>query len=431
MRDMAAFIVVATAAAGRRQLREEDLHYGLDAYKANYNSRVHHHFSSTDEHRFHRRLFEHEVFVATRPDPNIHGEAPPDRAGHHARIDRFARTARFAHRSHRHRQRPHDAWHEGKHADASAPQPEVKTVVPLLPELKVTPHFESLLPKEHELHHLPSDNLAELIIRLIPMERHEHLRKSSEELVASFRNALARACEDPETRAEWQARKACAKEEKAADAKADKAADAKPAVLTPKMAAEGERTIVVSRVHPSDAMALSSLLAHVPEALWVEPKPVYRKFNADAAAITQSGSNPPGGGVPVGTKPIHDMNIHGEDEIIGVGDSGLDAGHCFFEDKPGGTAAAQTYSPAHRKVVAYRAYADGAATGTRDHGTHVVGSILGETSTPGACRSRYNSTAVTPRPPAGIAVKPRPSRWNSIPQPLGSRRPACCLRSRS
>lgn len=417
---MAAFIVVATAAAGRRQLREEDLHYGLDAYKANYNSRVHHHFSSTDEHRFHRRLFEHESSLPRDQIQTFMAKLHPTELGITPEL-----TASLEQRGSLtvHTVIGSDLMMHGtrEHADALRAQPEVKTVVPLLPELKVTPHFESLLPKEHELHHLPSDNLAELIIRLIPMERHEHLRKSSEELVASFRNALARACEDPETRAEWQARKACAKEEKAADAKADKAADAKPAVLTPKMAAEGERTIVVSRVHPSDAMALSSLLAHVPEALWVEPKPVYRKFNADAAAITQSGSNPPGGGVPVGTKPIHDMNIHGEDEIIGVGDSGLDAGHCFFEDKPGGTAAAQTYSPAHRKVVAYRAYADGAATGTRDHGTHVVGSILGETSTPGACRSRYNSTAVTPRPPAGIAVKPRPSRWNSIPQPLGSR----------
>ena len=49
-----------------------------------------------------------------------------------------------------------------------------------------------------------------------------------------------------------------------------------------------------------------------------------------------------------------------------------------------GTAANQNYGVDHRKVIAYRAYADGAATGVRDHGTHVVGSILGESSTPGA-----------------------------------------------
>ena len=75
--------------------------------------------------------------------------------------------------------------------------------------------------------------------------------------------------------------------------------------------------------------------------------------------------------------------IHGEGEVVGIGDSGIDTGHCFFEQVQGDTMAAQNYGPEHRKIVAYRAYADGTpGTGQRDHGTHVAGSVLGNPSIP-------------------------------------------------
>ena len=45
----------------------------------------------------------------------------------------------------------------------------------------------------------------------------------------------------------------------------------------------------------------------------------------------------------------------------------LDTGSCFFEEAQGGTHTGQTYGPNHRKVVAYRAYADASATGQADH----------------------------------------------------------------
>ena len=88
----------------------------------------------------------------------------------------------------------------------------------------------------------------------------------------------------------------------------------------------------------SPSAALSACArAPQPETYWIEPAPHYTALNADAVAITQSGSNPLGGGIPVGTYPIHQMGLHGEGEVIGVGDSGLDVGHCFFEDQPGRT----------------------------------------------------------------------------------------------
>ena len=102
--------------------------------------------------------------------------------------------------------------------------------------------------------------------------------------------------------------------------------------------------------------------------------------NALASKIVQSGSF---NGVPVGTYPIYDLGIHGEGEIIGVGASGLDTRHCFFANAPGDTAFSQTYGPSHRKVVAYRSYADGMASGMQDPGTHMVGTVLGECTVPG------------------------------------------------
>ena len=59
-----------------------------------------------------------------------------------------------------------------------------------------------------------------------------------------------------------------------------------------------------------------------------------------APPFSQSGSNQLTG-VIVGTTPIWDMGLHGEGEVIGVGDSGLDTGHCFFEEATGGTPDTQ------------------------------------------------------------------------------------------
>jgi hypothetical protein len=88
------------------------------------------------------------------------------------------------------------------------------------------------------------------------------------------------------------------------------------------------------RLAPADAWAVAEALAEEVEVMWVEPHPLYRVNNADSAAVIMSGSTNLDGvtGTPIGTTPVWDAGIHGEDEIVGVGDSGLDVGHCFFED---------------------------------------------------------------------------------------------------
>merc|ERR1719506_1410355 len=127
--------------------------------------------------------------------------------------------------------------------------------------------------------------------------------------------------------------------------------------------AHSERLAVVVPVALQDAMAVAEALAHEPEVMWVEPHQEFQAFNVQGVTASQSGSADFPGGRPatVDTTPIWDMGLHGENEIIGVGDSGLDTGHCFFEEAQGGTPGTQNYGPDHRKVVAYRAYADGGA----------------------------------------------------------------------
>ena len=246
-----------------------------------------------------------------------------------------------------------------EHADALRAQPEVRKVVPLLPELKVTPHFDALLPAA------PANGTVSLNVRLTAYERHQHLRPVGAELAGRLTRALRERCA-----AAWRSRPSCNL----------------PAGKAMAVEAHSERLAVVVPVALQDALAVAEALAHEPEVMWVEPHQEFRAFNVDGVQASQSGSAGFPGGRPatVGTTPIWDMGLHGEGEIIGVGDSGLDTGHCFFEQAQGGEPTDQTYGPTHRKVVAYRAYADGGAEGERDHGTHVVGSILGDPSAPGA-----------------------------------------------
>ena len=255
-----------------------------------------------------------------------------------------------------------------EHADALRGQPEVRKVVPLLPELKVTPHFEALLPTA------PANGTVSLNVRLTTYERHEHLRPAGAELAGRLTRALRARCATA-----WRSRPSCNL----------------PGGRLMAVEAHLERLAVVAPVVPQDAMAVAEALAQEPEVMWVEPHQEFRVFNNQGVSTTQSGSARFNGGRAdtAGTTPIWDMGLHGEGEIIGVGDSGLDVGHCFFEEATGGTAADQTYGPNHRKVVAYRAYADGGATGTSDHGTHVVGSILGSSSTPGAAGENEGGAA--------------------------------------
>ena len=149
-------------------------------------------------------------------------------------------------------------------------------------------------------------------------------------------------------------------------------------------------------------------MAHAASATAFATNDHRRRLNVQAVTAVQSGSTGfPGGplgwqtparlAASVGTTPIWDMGIHGEGEIVGVMSTGLDSGHCFFENAAGQTPSDQVYGPSHRKIVSYRAHADGGATGQRDLGTHLVGTILGDSSTPGAAGATERGAAYAAR----------------------------------
>ncbi|MEO0157727.1 MAG: S8 family serine peptidase [candidate division WOR-3 bacterium] len=66
--------------------------------------------------------------------------------------------------------------------------------------------------------------------------------------------------------------------------------------------------------------------------------------------------------------------LHGEGQVIGMLDSGLDYFHCFFRDE------SNPIGPNHRKVPFYEVYnssGDDFASCQTDHGTHVAGTAAG------------------------------------------------------
>ncbi|TVQ27638.1 MAG: hypothetical protein EA370_17725, partial [Wenzhouxiangella sp.] len=106
-------------------------------------------------------------------------------------------------------------------------------------------------------------------------------------------------------------------------------------------------------------------------------------MNSQAPGLHQSGS--------VTNRPIYDQGIFGCGQIIGAADSGLHATHCSFSDTSfgqpvtsvcpsGSSCAAVTPDFDHRKIGAHYKW-DGSTSGgpadNQGHGTHVIGSILG------------------------------------------------------
>ena len=82
--------------------------------------------------------------------------------------------------------------------------------------------------------------------------------------------------------------------------------------------------------------------------------------------------------------PYDDVGLDGTGQIVGVGDSGVDDHHCFFENTDGSsvekskstTADSSNTDLTNRKIVQYISYQNGGDI-TGGHGTHVCGTIVG------------------------------------------------------
>jgi len=144
---------------------------------------------------------------------------------------------------------------------------------------------------------------------------------------------------------------------------------------------DGFQKLVVVRAAP----ALVSEIARLTEVWWIEEKPEFYLMNDLTKWVVQSNVS--------GSTPIWDKGLHGEDQIIGVMDSGLDYNSCWFRES-GGAAP----GPTHRKVIDYSLYGGAAYDGCDvGHGTHVCGTLAGDQSYINPGNYDYNGMAYKAR----------------------------------
>ena len=143
------------------------------------------------------------------------------------------------------------------------------------------------------------------------------------------------------------------------------------------MSDDGFQRILVVHARPE----LVPAIARVNDVWWIEEKPEFFVMNDQTKWCLQSNVS--------NSTPIWDHGIHGEGQIAGVMDTGLDYNSCWFREI-GGAAP----GPSHRKVMSYVSYGgnpyDGCDTG---HGTHVCGTLAGDQSYINAGNYSYNGMA--------------------------------------
>ncbi|MBN1296367.1 S8 family serine peptidase [bacterium] len=126
---------------------------------------------------------------------------------------------------------------------------------------------------------------------------------------------------------------------------------------------------LTARIHPESVFEL----ARMETIRRIEEEGEFYQFNDETQEVLQSGS-------VAGGTPVWNGGLHGEGQILGHMDSGIDADHCFFIDasQPLPTS---TVNVNHRKIICYRTYANGQAYDGCDngHGTHTAGTAAGFT----------------------------------------------------
>ncbi len=125
-------------------------------------------------------------------------------------------------------------------------------------------------------------------------------------------------------------------------------------------------------------LALLAYVTTLPSVMYIEPYPVVRTSNWDAAGIGQSGS--------AYQTPFWGAGLLGQDQVVAVADTGLDVQNCYFQDSAAPltvddtsvftTLSAGAFNNTQRKVVQYVAAVDN--VDVKDgHGTHVCGTLAG------------------------------------------------------
>jgi len=135
------------------------------------------------------------------------------------------------------------------------------------------------------------------------------------------------------------------------------------------------------RVPTAELAAVIGALDETRDLAWADLQPPIRLRNAASVWRCQSGN--------AGSTPLFDRGLHGEGQIIGIMDTGLDIDDCRFDDAVNGLPAISgpdgtEVDLGHRKVLAvdFHWLADWPpADDSWDdsgHGTHVAGSAAGD-----------------------------------------------------
>ncbi|HEU4730789.1 MAG TPA: S8 family serine peptidase [Kofleriaceae bacterium] len=138
---------------------------------------------------------------------------------------------------------------------------------------------------------------------------------------------------------------------------------------------------------PGSALASAAAgLAAIGDVFWVDVEGRRELLNDTTIWVGQSG-------LDAGqTTPVFDHGIHGEGQVVGYIDTGIDADACYFRDPARGLPPVNacnggtTVDTAQRKVIAVDFLTSSECTGgiaatewdTQNHGSHVAGTIAGD-----------------------------------------------------
>jgi len=140
------------------------------------------------------------------------------------------------------------------------------------------------------------------------------------------------------------------------------------------------------RVADGALAGATAALAALADVFWIDVEGHRELLNDTTVWVGQSG-------LDAGqTTPVFDHGIHGEGQVVGYIDTGIDADSCYFRDAARGLPpinacdAGTTVDPAQRKVLAVDFLTPSECAGgiaanewdTQNHGSHVAGTIAGD-----------------------------------------------------
>ena len=90
-------------------------------------------------------------------------------------------------------------------------------------------------------------------------------------------------------------------------------------------------------------------------------------------------------------RSLYEHNIHGENQLVGLSDTGIDIYSCFFHDPEHSVRYSATQpDTGHRKIYYYIPYCNDKEEAVNAHGTHVAGTLVGESNHDNSEASLYN-----------------------------------------